>query len=55
LIIDKERYKSYPNCNLLIYFIYDPEYLIGNPKGLIKDLGSNNPDLKIEVIINPVN
>lgn len=55
LIIDKERYKDYPNCNLLIYFIYDPDYIISNPGGLIKDLSSNNIDINVEVIINPIN
>jgi hypothetical protein len=53
LIIDKERYKNYPDCNLLIYFVYDPEYLITNPKGLIKDLSSSNSELSVEVIVNP--
>ena len=37
LIIDKERYKHHPDCRLLICFIYDPNNLIKNPKGLIKD------------------
>lgn len=54
LIIDKERYKDYPNCNLLIYFIYDPDCRISNPGGLIKDLTSNSDNIKVEVIINPV-
>lgn len=54
LIIDKERYKDYPNCNLLIYFIYDPDCKISNPGGLVKDLTSHSENIKVEVIINPV-
>lgn|SRR3989338_7962963 len=55
LIIDKERYKHHPDCRLLICFIYDPNNLIKNPKGLIKDINLLSEDnIRISAIINPL-
>ncbi len=28
LIIDKERYRTHPNCKYLVCFVYDPEQRI---------------------------
>lgn len=38
LIIDTERYKSHPDCERLVCFIYDPEGRIVNPNGVMSDL-----------------
>jgi hypothetical protein len=53
LIDDIARYKSHPDCETLICFTYDPEGLIGNPKGLEKDLSSNENGFNVKVIIRP--
>jgi hypothetical protein len=53
LIIDIERYKSHPTCKQLVCFIYDPEELLKNPKGLQNDLNRDAIDLVVKVLINP--
>ena len=54
LIVDIERYKEHPDCDMLICFIYDPEGRIANPQGLSKDLqNQSKDDLKVVVFINP--
>ena len=54
LIVDIERYKEHPDCDILICFIYDPEDRITNSQGLIRDLQSQSKeDLEVVVFINP--
>ena len=53
LIIDKERYRSHYNCRNLICFIYDPDGLISNPTGLIKDLEGFQDDMNTYIVISP--
>jgi hypothetical protein len=53
LIEDIVRYKSHPNCKYLYCFVYDPEGLIGNPKGLEKDLSGIRDGITILVNIKP--
>jgi hypothetical protein len=38
LLIDIARYRSHPDCDTLICFVYDPERRILNPTGLKHDL-----------------
>ena len=52
LIIDKEKYKSHPDCKMLYCFVYDPDGFLGNPVGIKKDLEAGNEDF-IKVIIKP--
>lgn len=52
LIIDKEKYKSHPDCKTLYCFVYDPDGFLGNPVGIKKDLEAGNEDF-IRVIIKP--
>ena len=54
LIIDVDRYKSHPDCDKLICFVYDPEGRIGNPEGLMTDLNKRHQGF-VEVIIEPIN
>ena len=42
LIVDVERYRSHPDCEQLICFVYGPEGRIGNPKGIMKDLNERH-------------
>lgn len=53
LLIDIARYKSHPDCLLLVCFIYDPDSRISNPVGVIDDLEKAN-DGFVKVIINPI-
>lgn len=53
LIIDVDRYKSHPDCDKLICFVYDPEGRIGNPEGLMTDLNKRHQGF-VEVIIEPI-
>ena len=54
LIEDIARYKNYPNANVLVCFIYDPEHWVENPEGLIHDLEKQSTEnLNVEVIICP--
>lgn len=52
LIEDIARYKSHPDCESLICFVYDPDGYITNPRGLENDL-STNEGFIIKVIIRP--
>ena len=52
LIIDKAKYKTHPDCEHLVCFVYDPENFISNPLGLINDLqDTTNSELKVSVFI----
>lgn len=54
LLIDIAKYKQHPDCKTLICFIYDPEWRIGNPRGLENDLNQlSNDDINIITIIEP--
>lgn len=54
LIIDIAKYSKHPNCKSLYCFVYDPDYCIGNPKGLENDLNNNSTDeFKVKVFVRP--
>lgn len=53
LIEDIERYRSHPNTEALICFVYDPEGLVGNPRGLENDLNRETDELNVKVLIRP--
>ncbi len=54
LIIDTQRYNTHPDCKNLICFVYDPEALIKNPRGLENDLTKTIDGLNVKVIIRPL-
>jgi len=55
LLIDIAKYRQHPDCENLICFVYDPEGIIRNPKGLENDLNQqSNDDLKIIAVIEPL-
>lgn len=54
LIIDIAKYKQHPNCKCLYCFVYDPDYIIRNPRGVEKDLEALEKDFKVRVYIRPV-
>ncbi|MHA1794973.1 MAG: hypothetical protein ACTSUK_02590 [Promethearchaeota archaeon] len=54
LILDIAHYQEHPDCKLLICFVYDPEGIISNPTGLVKDLEQRTTDeFTIKVYIEP--
>lgn len=53
LAIDKDHYRSHPDCETLICFIYDPETLISNPDGFEDDVSESTGNLETVVHINP--
>jgi len=53
LIEDIARYKVHQDCETLLCFVYDPEGLIGNPRGLENDLSKEDGNIKTRVYIRP--
>jgi hypothetical protein len=54
LILDIAHYRSHPDCKKLVCFVYDPENLIINPRGLEDDLNrASTDDMIVEVYIRP--
>lgn len=53
LLIDIGRYRSHPDCRMLVCFVYDPEGLIENPVGLENDLSGQRDGLEVRVIVAP--
>lgn len=53
LIEDIVRYKAHQDCKILMCFVYDPEGLIANPKGIENDLSKDSKELSVKVIIKP--
>ena len=54
LIIDAARYKTHPDCKTLVCFVYDPEGIVKNPRGVEADLtGLSGERLKVVAIIAP--
>ena len=54
LIIDISNYKQHKNCKCLYCFVYDPEGLIRNPRGIEKDLQKLDQNYPVKVIIRPL-
>ena len=53
LTLDIAKYSTHPDCKELYCFVYDPESLIRNPKGLENDLSGNKNGLIVQVYIRP--
>ena len=53
LIIDIAKYKTHPQCQRLICFVYDPEGYINNPRGIENDLSKSEEGLDVRTIIVP--
>ena len=53
LIIDIAKYQSHPNCRCLYCFVYDPEGIIRNPRGMEKDLAELGKEFLVKVFIRP--
>jgi len=53
LIEDIDRYRSHADCKMLICFVYDPEGLVANPRGLENDLNRHDGPFPVRVLIRP--
>lgn len=53
LIIDIANYKKHADCENLICFVYDPDKLIVNPRGLENDLKEISPNFNVFVFVRP--
>lgn len=53
LAIDKEMYRSHPDCKALVCFVYDPEHRLANPTALEDDLADHDGPLPTVVIVAP--
>ncbi len=53
LIEDIARYKSHPDCQALVCFVYDPSGLIPNPRGIEADLNRDGEPFPVRVLIRP--
>lgn len=54
LIIDIFKYQSHPNCKCLYCFVYDPDNVIRNPRGMEKDLEKLGKGFPVKVYIRPL-
>lgn len=54
LIIDIAKYQSHPNCKCLYCFVYDPDGIIRNPRGIEKDLEKLGKGFPVKVFIRPL-
>jgi hypothetical protein len=53
LIIDIAHYDSHPDCQHLLCFVFDPDGLVANPRGLEADLSKDKGTLDVQVYIRP--
>ena len=53
LLVDRQRYQAHPDCKMLVCFVYDPEGLVANPRGLENDLAQSGDQLPVKVYIRP--
>lgn len=52
LIIDLEKYREHPDCDLIVCFVYDPSEFLDNPEGIAYDLNKKHEG-EAMVIIEP--
>ncbi len=53
LAIDKEVYRSHPDCQTLVCFVYDPTHRLANPTALEDDLSEFGGPMPTTVIVAP--
>jgi len=53
LILDKEYYSKKKDCNFLLCMVYDPEELIGNPRGFEDDLNEKSDNFEAMIFVVP--
>lgn len=53
LMVDILRYQEHPDCKMLVCFVYDPEGLIANPRGVEHDLAKAGVKIAVRALIRP--
>jgi hypothetical protein len=53
LIVDIARYRGHADCKTLVCFVYDPDGMITNPRGLERDLTREEGDMSVRVFVVP--
>jgi hypothetical protein len=53
LTLDIAKYSTHPDCEKLYCFVYDPDGLVRNSKGIESDLSGNKNGLDVQVFIRP--
>ncbi|WP_238006114.1 hypothetical protein KZZ52_51770 [Dactylosporangium sp. AC04546] len=53
LAIDKELYRSHPDCRTLVCFVYDPMHHLTNPTALESDLSEDDGRMSTVVVVAP--
>jgi hypothetical protein len=53
LTLDIAKYSTHPDCKKLYCFVYDPDGLVRNSKGLENDLSGKKDDIDVQVFIKP--
>jgi len=53
LNIDIERYAQRPDCETLVCFVFDPDRLLDNPRGLEQDLSGLRGIIEVVVLVSP--
>ena len=53
LIIDIDKYQAHPDCKTLVFFVYDPESRIDNPRQFERDLETRSRKIDVKVFIRP--
>lgn len=53
LLLDVAHYSSHPQCESLVFLIYDPTYLIRNPVGLRDEVVEAARGFPVEVVYSP--
>ena len=53
LIEDVQRYQAHPGCLTLACFVYDPEGILPNPRGLESDLSRDDGPFPVRVFVRP--
>lgn len=53
LLVQAARYQAHPECNHLVFFVYDPDMRLANPTGLVAALRHDDPQWAVEIIVAP--
>jgi hypothetical protein len=53
LLVDVMRYKAHPRMKCLFCFVYDPDGLLPNPRGIERDLSRTSDGVKVKCVIRP--
>ena len=53
LMEDIQRYKKHPDCKTLVCFVYDPDGIVANPRGLEQDLSRDEDEFVVKVWVLP--